>query len=91
MLIITICKVINKAISEPENQGKIWLLFTDKGLPWDIDPAPKNLNPETLAPAPDYPSEQISVFNTHSCAFVLATWRFISQPATVHGTSDNIL
>lgn len=39
--------------------------FTDKGLPWDVDPDTKDLNPETLVPSPFYPNEKTSVLNTH--------------------------
>lgn len=39
--------------------------FTDKGLPWEDDPDTKNITPETLAPAPDYPNEKTSAYHLH--------------------------
>lgn len=37
--------------------------FTDKGLPLEDDPDTKDLDPETLAPSPDYPDEQTSILH----------------------------
>lgn len=62
--------------------------FTDKGLPWDVDPDTKgHKDPTELVEAPGYPGEQTSIMNTHREPRFYASVGYDRGPYEIQGST----